>query len=163
MLSRRDEILTGLGVMVLAALILWWLIPAYVALPRRVPLRALAPSFWPNIIGWTMLGCGALLAIRAALAPPPPAAIVHRLGSSWAELLRLVALIAIFAGTYYALPVVGMVWASMAAFVLLVLLTGGRRLGWGIAAAVLLPLLLYLFFSKVAGVAIPQGQIVRLP
>jgi putative tricarboxylic transport membrane protein len=163
MLSRRDEILTGLGVMVLAALILWWLIPTYVALPRRAPLRALAPSFWPSIIGWTMLACGALLVARAATAPPPPAAVAQGLGFSRAEFLRLAALTSIFAGTYYALPVIGMVWASMAAFVLLVLLTGGRRLGWGVAAAVLLPLLLYLFFSKVAGVAIPQGQIVRLP
>lgn len=163
MLSRRDEILIGLGVMVVAAIVLWWLIPAYVALPRRVPLRALAPSFWPKIICWTMLVAGAALALRAALARPPPAGITVTPSVERGELLRLGALTLILIGTYFALPVVGMVWTSMVVFLLLVLLTGRRRLGWGVVSAVLLPLLLYLFFTKVAGVAIPQGQIVRLP
>lgn len=163
MLSRRDEILIGLGVMALAALVLWWLIPAYVALPRRVPIRALAPSFWPTIIAWTMLISGAVLVLRAALAPTPPASVTVTPTLDGGEIRRMVGLAVILIGTYFALPLVGMVWTSMAAFLLLVLLTGGKRLGWGVVSAVLLPLLLYLFFSKVAGVAIPQGQIVRLP
>jgi putative tricarboxylic transport membrane protein len=163
MLSRRDEILIGLGVMALAALVLWWLIPAYVALPRRVPIRALAPSFWPTIIAWTMLVAGAVLVLRAALAPPPPAAVTVAPTVDGGEVLRMAGLAVILIGTYFALPVIGMVWACMAAFLLLVLLTGRKRLGWGVATAVLLPLVLYLFFTKVAGVGIPQGQFVRLP
>lgn len=163
MLSRRDEVLIGLGVMTLAALVLWWLIPAYVAIPRRVPNPALSPSFWPRIIASGMLLCGALLTLRAAIAPPPPDRIAESLWISRDEGLRLAALVAILTGTYFALPVLGMVWACMIAFLLLVLMTGRKHLGWGIVTAVVLPLLLYLFFSKVAGIAIPQGQFVRLP
>ena len=163
MLSRRDEILIGLGVMALAALFLWWLIPAYVAIPRRVPMRALAPSFWPIILGWTMMLAGAILTVRAALGPAPPTGTADRVEPRGQELLRLFGLAAIMLATYLAIPVLGMVWVSMLTFLAILLLTGGKRLGWGVLVAVLLPLTLYFFFTKVAGVAIPQGQIVRLP
>lgn len=163
MLSRRDELLIGLGVMLIGAVILWWIIPTYVATPRRVPIRALSPSFWPSIIASTILVCGVVLTARAIFAPVPPEAVVDDLSVSRAEGLRLLALFAILMGIYFALPVVGMVWVCMIAFAILVLLSGGRNIVWGMIAAVVLPLLLYLFFTKVAGVAIPQGQIVRLP
>ncbi|MCH8466303.1 MAG: tripartite tricarboxylate transporter TctB family protein [Roseinatronobacter sp.] len=163
MLSRRDEILTGLGVMLLAAATLWWIIPTYIAIPRRVPIKALSPAFWPTIIAWVMLICGALLALRAAFGPVTPDAAADDLSVSRAEGLRLLALGAILVGVYFALPILGMVWVCMIAFALLLLLSGGSNLGWGLLTAILLPLALYFFFSKVAGVAIPQGQIVRLP
>ncbi len=163
MLSRRAEFLVGLAVMLLAACIIWVLIPGYVTIPRRVPIQALSPSFWPTIIGWTMLLCGGLLALRAVTAPPPPDAITDDLRVPRAEGFRLAALAVLLTVAYLALPVVGMVWTTMVVFVLMVLLTGGKRLFWGVALAIILPLVLYFFFTKVAGVAIPQGRIVRLP
>jgi putative tricarboxylic transport membrane protein len=163
MLSRRDELFIGLGVIALAALTLWWLIPAYIVTPRRTPLLALSPAFWPSIIGWVMLACGAALTLRAVLTPPPPVEMADNLRPTRAEALRLLAVAVILTASYLALPVVGMVWTCMIAYVALVLLTGGRQLGWGVIVAILLPLILYAFFAKIAGVAIPQGQIVRLP
>lgn len=163
MLSRRDEFLVGVCVMILGAAVLWWIIPTYITTPRRVPIRALSPAFWPKIIAWTILGCGLLLAVRAALAPAPPDAVADDLSVSRPEALRMLALGAILLGIYFALPVIGMVWVCMIAYALMVFLSGGKNLGWGMVIAILLPLLLYLFFTKVAGVAIPQGQIVRLP
>lgn len=163
MFSRRNEIVIGLAVMAISAMVLWWLIPAYVALPRRPPIKALQPSFWPKIICWIMLLCGAALALRAAMTPPPPDAIVEKPTASNGELLRLAVLMVILGGAYFALPVLGMVWVCMVVFIFLVLMTGGKNMAWGIVVSVALPLLLYFFFTKVAGVAIPQGQFVRLP
>ena len=163
MLSRRDELLVGVMVAALAALILWWLIPAYVAIPRRVPLKALSPAFWPNVIGWVMLLCGVILALRAAFAPPPPDAIADDLRVSRPEALRLLALSVLLVGAFFGLRTLGMVWTSMIVFVVLVWLTGSKNRVLGVIVAVVLPLVLYFFFTKVAGVAIPQGQIVRLP
>lgn len=163
MLSRRDELLIGLGVMALAAATLWWLIPQYIVTPRRVPILALSPAFWPTIIGWVMLTCGAALAVRAVTTPPPPVEMADNLVPTRAEALRLLAITVILVASYAALPVLGMVWTCMIAYVALVLLTGGQKLGWGVVVAILLPLILYAFFAKIAGVAIPQGQIVRLP
>lgn len=163
MLSRRNEILIGLAVMALSAFILWLLIPTYVALPRRVPIKALAPSFWPKIICWIMLLCGAALTLRAAMSAPVPEPIVDDLSVDTSQLLRLGGLIVILTAAFFALPIIGMVWVCMIVFVLLVMMTGGKRMFWGIVVGVALPLLLYVFFTKVAGVAIPQGQFVRLP
>lgn len=165
MLSRRDETLIGLGVMALGCAVLWWLIPTFIDIPRRVPLRALSPAFWPKVLGWTLFVCGLALTLSARFGPAraPGAALAESLAIAPTEGKRLVSMAAILLGMFLAIPVVGMVWTSMLAFVALVVLTGSRRLGWGIVAGVALPLILYLFFTKVAGVAIPQGQIVRLP
>ncbi|WP_071795863.1 tripartite tricarboxylate transporter TctB family protein [Natronohydrobacter thiooxidans] len=163
MLSRRDEILVGLGVTLLAALTLWWLIPAYVVIPRRVPIKALSPAFWPMVIGWVMLICGLAVVIRAAMAPPPPDAIADDLRVSRPEAMRMGALAVLLIAGFYSLRTVGMVWTSMVLFVALVFLTGSKHRVLGVVAAILLPLALYFFFTKVAGVAIPQGRIVRLP
>lgn len=163
MLSRRNEILIGLAVMALSAVILWLLIPAYVTLPRRVPIKALAPSFWPKIICWVMLLGGAALTLRAAMAAPIPEAIIEDRSVDTPELLRMGGLIVILTSAYFLMPIIGMVWICMIVFILLVMMTGSKRMFWGIAVGVALPLLLYVFFTKVAGVAIPQGQFVRLP
>ena len=163
MLSRRAELLVGLGVMGLAALVLWVLIPGHITIPRRVPIAALSPAFWPNVIGWTMLLCGALLTARATFAPPPPDTIADDLSITRPEVLRMAALAIVLGTAYVALPVVGMTWTCMIVYFLLVLMTGARRPIWGTLIAILLPLALYFFFTKVAGVAIPQGRIVRLP
>lgn len=163
MLSRRAEILTGLGTMLLAAAVIWWIVPTYVTIPNRVPVKALSPAFWPTIIGWVMLICGVVLTLRAFLAPATPDAAIDNIELSRTEGLRLLALGAILLGMYVMLPIIGMVWVCMAGFLLLVLMSAHKNLIWGVVTAVLLPLVLYLFFTKVAGVAIPQGQIVRLP
>jgi hypothetical protein len=163
MLSRRDEMFIGLGVMLLAAMTLWWLIPNYIVIPRRVPNPALSPAFWPTIIGWVMLACGLALAVHAYFAPSPPAETTEKLLPNQTEALRILATVGILVATYLALPVLGMVWTCMLVYVALVLLTGGQKIGWGVVIAILLPLILYAFFAKIAGVAIPQGQIVRLP
>lgn len=163
MLSRRDEIFVGLGVILMAALTLWWLIPTYIAIPRRVPIMALSPAFWPNVIAWVMLFCGLSVVVRAAMAPPAPDAIADDLSVSRPEAARLAALAVLLIATFFSLRIVGMVWTSMFAFVALVFLTGSKNRFWGIVAAIVLPLALYFFFTKIAGVAIPQGRIVRLP
>ena len=163
MLSRRAEIFVGLGVMGMAAIVLWVLIPGYIRIPRRVPMAALSPAFWPNVIGWTMLICGGLLTARAAAAPPPPNIITDDLRFTRPELLRVGALALVLGASYIALPIVGMTWTCMVVYILMVLMTGARRPIWGTVIAILLPLALYFFFTKVAGVAIPQGRIVRLP
>ena len=163
MLSRRFEIMIGLSVIAMSALTLFWLIPSYVALPQRPPLRALAPSFWPKIVSWTMFLCGVAMTLRAAMTDPPPDAIVDDQSLSSKELLRLAGLALILAVVYFTLPIFGMVWVCMVAFILMVLMTGRKYLLVGIVVGVMLPLALYFFFSKVAGAAIPQGQFVRLP
>jgi putative tricarboxylic transport membrane protein len=57
----------------------------------------------------------------------------------------------------------GLVWTAMLAFAATALLVRTKHMTIAIVSAVTVPLLLYVFFAHVAGVAIPQGNFVRLP
>jgi apolipoprotein N-acyltransferase len=77
--------------------------------------------------------------------------------------IRLAILALIMVLTMFALPRIGMVWTAMLVFVATAFLFNTRHPKVAIICAVVIPLLLYLFFAHVAGVAIPQGNFVRLP
>lgn len=61
------------------------------------------------------------------------------------------------------MPRLGMVWTAMIGFLVTALLLQPRIPISTLVAAIAVPLVLYAFFAHVAGVAIPQGQFVRLP
>jgi len=65
--------------------------------------------------------------------------------------------------TMVALPRLGMVWTAMLVLAACAFLFQTRHPIVAIICAVVMPLLLYLFFAHVAGIAIPQGNFVRLP
>jgi putative tricarboxylic transport membrane protein len=77
--------------------------------------------------------------------------------------MRLAALAVIMVLVMVGLPRLGMVWTAMLAFLACAYLFRTRHPIAAIVCAVVVPLLLYAFFAHVAGVAIPQGEFVRLP
>lgn len=84
-------------------------------------------------------------------------------GSDTASWVRLIVLAGIMALTMFALPRLGMVWTAMIVFIATAFLFKTRHPLIAIVCAIVIPLFLYLFFAHVAGVAIPQGEFVRLP
>jgi uncharacterized protein YacL len=58
---------------------------------------------------------------------------------------------------------IGMVWASMLAVGAVSFLLRTEHHVYSAVCAVVVPLILYAFFAHVAGVAVPQGEYVRLP
>jgi len=77
--------------------------------------------------------------------------------------LRLLGMAVIMVLTMIALPTLGMVWTSMLVFLFCAFMFQTRYPKTAIICAVIIPLVLYAFFAHVAGVAIPQGEFVRLP
>jgi hypothetical protein len=152
------------GACVAALVLIFYAIPGWVSSPSNVRNIVLSPTFWPyTLAGFTgLIGLGLLLAARGASSEPDadaeePAAD----GLSW---VRLGALGVIMVATMFALPRIGMVWTCMIVFaVTALLLFRTRHPRTALVCAVVIPLALYLFFAKVAGVAIPQGVFVRLP
>jgi hypothetical protein len=63
----------------------------------------------------------------------------------------------------YALPYLGLVLTTMLVIVALGLLVKTQHPKTVIICAVLVPLILYVFFAHIAGVAVPQGNFLRLP
>jgi len=79
---------------------------------------------------------------------------------AWMRLLGL-ALIMVF--TMLGLPRLGMVWTAMIAFAATAFLFQTRHPVTALISAIVIPLLLYVFFAHVAGIAVPQGNYIRLP
>lgn len=149
----------GLGAILFSALLFFVAIPNWVSSPSNVRNIVLAPTFWPNILAGLMAvtGLGLILTSRRA----------HAIGETEDEpdgaWLRLLGIAVIMALTMYALPRLGMVWTSMLAFAATAFLFRTRYPVTALVCAVVVPLLLYAFFAHVAGVAVPQGNFVRLP
>ncbi len=156
----RNDMILGGAVVAVAAAIAFVLAPHAIVRPQGTESRALAPDFWPLVILGMAALAGAVIAgttlVRrpnggdAVLVDPAPAA-----GSGAA--LRVAAVFVGLVGFYFLVPLTGMAVAAI--FLCLFLMCLGERPNWLIAlpTAVLLPLALYLFFTKVAKVPIPLG------
>lgn len=152
----------GLGAILAAVFLVTYAIPNWVSSPSNVRNIVLSPLFWPYILGGLTGVVGLGLAVagwREAGEEPVNEAIPDpRAGA-----VRLVAFAVLMAVTFWVMPVLGMVWTSMLAFVALAFLVKTRHPAAAVICAVVVPLILYAFFAHVASVAIPQGDLVRLP
>lgn len=155
----------GIATCLASVFLIFFAIPRFVSSPTNVGNIVLSPLFWPYVLAGLagLMGLGLLYtSFRAGAEPladeddqPDPEG-----AAPWA---RLAALAVIMILTMYALPRLGMVWASMLAFAACAFLFRTRHPVAALVCAVVVPLLLYAFFAHVAGVAVPQGNFVRLP
>ncbi|GMG81738.1 hypothetical protein LNKW23_09510 [Paralimibaculum aggregatum] len=164
----------GLGIAGFSAALIFWAVPGYVVSPEGGSL-VLRPDFWPTILGWLLLGAGLAVALQGAVAsraaPDPAAAAADPADPADAELAaaargglwRLAGLLVLLIGIAFLAERFGLVWASVIGFWALVAMVRAERPWLGLVVGVVLPLLLYAFFAKFAGVPIPQGVYVRLP
>lgn len=162
--ALRTDFWIGVGVVILGSVLALVAVPEGVVSPRNVRIAVLSPAFWPNILAWVVALMGLILAVQSLRRPTAgeepeeaPAAMPRH------GLLRLLALgVGSIAFCAFATKL-GLVWASMVAFAVVLLLTGTSYRIAAVAVAILLPLALYAFFAHVAAVPIPQGMFVRLP
>ena len=137
-------------------------IPKAVSSPSNVQNIVLAPTFWPYVLAsfTGLVGLGLLLdGWRESSA----SAFDEEAANDVWRWLRLAGLAVIMIATMFALPTLGMVWTSMLVFLITALLYRTRHPRTALVCAVLIPLVLYMFFAHVAGVGIPQGNFLRLP
>jgi len=77
--------------------------------------------------------------------------------------LRLLALAVIMVLTMFSLSRLGMVLTAVLLFLATAFLFKTRHPVVAVVCSIVFPMVLYLFFAHVAGVAIPQGNFIRLP
>jgi len=181
-MGRFKDIGLGAGAVLFGLFIVVFAVPNYVSSPSNVQAMVLAPTFWPTILGWITVLLGVIFMATSFIRPrfavseedvsqQRNAAAGAVGGSDDAEVgqtgaapwLRILALGVVMAGLVYAIPLVGMVWASMIAFGLMAIIVRTPEPVSSVLVAILLPLALYAFFSHVAGVAVPQGEFITLP
>ena len=149
----------GLIALLCAAFLAFVAIPFWVSSPSNVSNIVLSPTFWP----YALSGFLALVALGLLIAPAAQQEAVESEPQALAPWLRLLGMAVIMVLTMIALPTLGMVWTSMLVFLLCAFMFRTRYPVTAIICAVVIPLVLYAFFAHVAGVAIPQGEFVRLP
>jgi hypothetical protein len=156
----------GIGFIAFGFFVLLVAIPYAVTSPSNVGRLVLSPTFWPIIISWLIINLGAMLLVLRWFRPAEPTIgdvdvpVDAATGGPW---IRLVATAVIMVALVLATPYLGLVWTSILCFALLsVVIRAPQPILSGVVA-ILLPLVLYAFFAHVAGVAVPQGEFVRLP
>jgi len=159
---RVLQLRLGLGACAAALFLVLYAIPTWVSSPSNVSHLVLSPTFWPYTLSALtgLTGLLLMLSSRAVSADKTVHDDEQIEGNAW---LRLLALAVIMVATMVLLPRLGMVWTSIPVFAVLALMFRTRHRVTALICAVLIPLVLYAFFAHVAGVAIPQGEFVRLP
>jgi hypothetical protein len=161
----------GAGLAVLSALLYLVMIPTGITIPSGVRSPVMSPAFWPNIISLFLLAMSALLFLRAAVTWWRGEMVSHKSAdvegeeerSGFNGQARAVAVIALMFFYYWLILKIGLVPASMAVLLAVGLTTARPHVGLLIIAAPVLPMLLYLFFYKVANVPIPGGEWLVFP
>lgn len=163
MTQRQVQLRLGFGAVFAAAFLVFYAIPGWISSPSNVGNIILSPLFWPYALaGFVALTGGGLIFSGLRLEPggEPVNEPSENPGAAW---LRLAGMAVIMGLTMVVLPRLGMVLAAMLVFVATAFLVRTRHPITAIVCAIIIPLVLYAFFAHVAGVAIPQGTLLRLP
>ncbi len=162
MTRKRRELLLGLGVAVFALLLLTVVIPLGVHVPKAVRAAVLSPDLWPRAIAAMLLFLGIVLAVQARVEPETgdelPNAPFDPVAAS-----RLFATLGLLLAYYWLVQRMGIVLASGIAILACGLFGHTRHPRLLLATALLLPLLLWGFFYKIAGIPLPAGDWVSWP
>ena len=163
----------GVGVVVFGVLLLTIAIPHGINAPSNVQSIFLSPKFWPTVIAFALVFLGTMLVVQQLVNRSLDNNDVNGDGSetdvakvergSPAGWMRLTLMASLMVGLIWAIPLFGLVWASMICFVAFAVIVRTPRRYTSLIVAILLPLFLYGFFNHVAGVAVPQGEFLRLP
>ena len=156
--SERSDLILGIVTMAFAGLALFVMIPLGVDNPGQINVMALGPSFWPMIISIFISLMGLLVAGQAyrrhrVLETQDGKAVEP----SNFDIGRWIGALVLLAGYYLLFDILGMPVTSALALLTFMLLGGERRPLLIVGIALILPIVLYLFFRYVANVAIPTG------
>lgn len=151
-----SDLVVGGATIAFACIALLVLIPIGVEDPGSIDVLALGPSFWPSVVCVLLLMMGVIICVQAYRRSRGAYGDVDEPGAGFV-FSRWLGAIALLAGLYLGLHVLGMLLTCSIALVLFMLLGGERRGVVIVAISLLLPVGLYLFFRYVANVVIPLG------
>jgi putative tricarboxylic transport membrane protein len=159
---KNSYFTTGLFSLGLSLFLFFVGIPYGITSPSNVSKVVLSPVFWPTVLTAILAVVGVSLMVVARSVSED--VTVSRAGPTtngcYSRLLILAILMVLY---LLAIPILGLVWTSVIAFMSISFLIRSAHPVRSAIAAIVLPLLLYMFFAHVAGMSIPQGEFVRLP
>ncbi len=158
----------GLLITALFGIVLFILIPVYVPRPSFIPGFAPPPDMWPRtvsiigmVLGLLLLGLS-LSRKTQAIADPEDAGAIRGDTPLPILLMRFGWAVLAFALFIGAVMLLGFLLASMLLLVVMLILTGYWQRRWvSLMVAIVLPLVLYLFFSSALNTRFPTGSLLR--
>ena len=154
-LLHRKNFWAGLAMLLLGLALIFVLIPHGVDEPRRVKYAALSPSYYPRIVAICLSLLGLVIAVKAYLAKADEEQEDAEQRPD--ALLRTAAVFGLLIAMAAALPTFGFILTTALALAAATWFAGERNVVLIVAIASLVPLALYFFFLKVAGIPIPLG------
>lgn len=166
------NVLSGMLFVGVAAMLLFFLIPYGVDAPRKVKFVALHPAYYPRLVTYCLMILGVLVLIAGMRrlwtdGSAKQTKVVDQSGlvtddantNSATQFYMLLPIACVCAAVFFALPHLGFPLTTGIALMVLMPLAGEKRWWLVTLIAILLPMLLYLFFTKVANIPIPGGLI----
>lgn len=142
-------------------IILVFVIPHAIIVPSSGVPKMVSPRLWPELICYLNIIAAILVCIRSIHAPLPGIGDAEEelplYESAYTRLYRVVAVILMLFGTYFAVEYLGVILSSALGSAILMVFFGERNWWLIVASAFGLSIVLYLFFAKVADVQIPHG------
>ncbi|WP_338603380.1 tripartite tricarboxylate transporter TctB family protein [Desulfoferula mesophila] len=149
---RVKDFYLGLAFLLFALLLIFWLIPNYVGDPLTQSHLKVRPGTLPDLIGYLLVFLSLLLIYQS----PRTSILVSRSEDkrfSW-TIVVFIASIFLF---YFVSLLVGLLPSSMVIMFVLMRIYGYKKTWINVVIAVVLPIVLFVFFEKVAQVQIPRG------
>ncbi|MEM7209194.1 MAG: tripartite tricarboxylate transporter TctB family protein [Pseudomonadota bacterium] len=159
-LIYRKDFWAGLLMLLFGVAIVFVLIPIGVDEPRKVKFAALSPSYYPRIIAICLSLLGLVVAIRAYLSAPPASETSAENRPDGVQ--RVAIIFCMLVAMAFVLPTLGFIVTTTLVLAACVWYAGERRYGLIAALSIGIPLLLYFFFLKIAGIPIPLGVLAPL-
>ncbi len=149
---RVKDFYLGLAFLLFSLLLIFWLVPNFVGDPLTQSHLRVRPGTFPDLIGYLLIVLSLVLIYQS-----PRTSILVSRGEdkrfSW-TIVVFIAAIFIF---YFATVLVGILPSSMVIMFVLMRIYGYKKTWANVAIAVVLPIVLFVFFERVAQVQIPRG------
>lgn len=157
------DLIEGVIFVFIGLFVMYWLIPAGVQVPSRMPNPALSPAFWPGIVSGLLIASGALLTIQSGVRLLRFGGGQKKPEVSGEELpvgfLKPALALGLLVPYYLACLYLGLLIPSIFAYVAYAFLAGQRSVPVLLCSGVLLPVAVTLFFVKIANILIPVGPL----
>lgn len=161
--NKQVQTRLGLGAIAFSLFLILAAIPNWVSEPSNVPHLVLSPTFWPYTLSALMGLTGLGLLVTGLSQTAGGETVGEPISDSGKGYMRLAAMGVVMICAMFLMSRLGMVWTSMLIFIASIFILKTRYPIAAVICAIAIPLVLYAFFAHVAGVAIPQGDFVRLP
>jgi hypothetical protein len=159
-IRSRLDILFGIAIIILSVVFIVWVIPMGVDVPASVKALPLSPAFLPYTLSSLFGLMGLVCLLQATLGygiPKETSELTFVARRKWQSKF---ALILVIFSAFYTLPeILGMLPVSIICMGILVFFGGERNLRRGILVSVIIPFGVWLFFTQIAQVPLPEGLI----